>query len=125
VKLTLVNEKVSDSVETSLNYDCTKCKRCISGLKEAAIFELARHVGGPPIEWSVETKDGPLKVEVAFGWAVAGKDSVRVSATAYGPSWWRLDRLEETVTVPRPSGHGRLIDETCPAVLGAGAWPNG
>jgi hypothetical protein len=43
-----------------------------------------------------------LKIEVTFGWAVAGEDAIRVSATAYGPSWWRLDRLEETVTVTVP-----------------------
>jgi hypothetical protein len=67
--------------------------------------ELARRVGNPPVERSVETKDGPLKVEVTVGWAVAGGDGVRISATAYGPSCWRLDRLEETVTVPRPSGN--------------------
>jgi hypothetical protein len=64
--------------------------------------ELAGRVGGPPVERSVETKNGPLTIEVTFGWGAAGKDLVRVSATAYGPSWWRLDRLEETVTVPRP-----------------------
>jgi hypothetical protein len=67
--------------------------------------ELARRVGGAPVERSVETKDGPLRIEVTFGWALAGKDGVRVTATAYGPSWWRLDRLEESVAVPRPSGN--------------------
>jgi hypothetical protein len=66
--------------------------------------ELPRHVGEPPIERSVATEAGPLKVEVKFGWTGTGKDGVRVSATAYGPSWWRLDRLEESVTVLRPSG---------------------
>jgi hypothetical protein len=65
--------------------------------------ELARRVGGPPVERSVETTDASLTIEVTFGWVAAGKDGVRVSATAYGPSWWRLDRLEETFTVPRPS----------------------
>ena len=64
--------------------------------------ELVRRVGGPPVDRSVETTDGSLTIEVTFGWA-GGKDGVRVSATAYGPSWWRLDRLEETITVPRPS----------------------
>jgi hypothetical protein len=53
----------------------------------------------------VETKDGPLRIEVTFRWALAGKDGVRVTATAYGPSWWRLDRLEECIAVPRPSGN--------------------
>ena len=67
--------------------------------------ELARRVDGPPVERSVETEDGPLKVEVTFGWAVSGKFGVRISATAYGPTWWRLDRREETVTVLRPRGN--------------------
>jgi hypothetical protein len=82
--------------------------------------ELARRVGGPPAERSLETEEGPLTVEVTFGWAGAGKEGVRISATAYGPSWWRLDRLEETVTVPQPSGdactrvgaHFRARDDT-------------
>jgi hypothetical protein len=65
--------------------------------------ESARRVGGPPVERSVETTDGSLTIEVTFGWAAAGQDGVRVSATAYGQSWWRLDRLEETITVPQPS----------------------
>jgi hypothetical protein len=30
--------------------------------------ELARRVGGPAVERSVETKDGPLTIEVKFGW---------------------------------------------------------
>jgi hypothetical protein len=55
------------------------------------------------MERSVETTDGPLTIGVTFEWAATGKDAVRVSATAYGASWWRLDRLEETITVPRPS----------------------
>jgi hypothetical protein len=67
--------------------------------------ELVRRVGGAPVERSVETEDGPLRVEVTFGWTVAGGGGVRISATAYGPSWWRLDRLEEAVTVPQPSGN--------------------
>jgi hypothetical protein len=65
--------------------------------------ELARRVGGPPVERSVETADGPLTIEVSFGRAVTGKEGVRVSATAYGPSWWRLDRLEETASVSPPT----------------------
>jgi hypothetical protein len=65
--------------------------------------ELARFVGGPAVERFLETADGPLRIEVTFGSEAAGKEGVRVSATAYGPSWWRLDRLEETVTVPRPA----------------------
>jgi hypothetical protein len=66
--------------------------------------ELARLVGGPPVERSVETRDGPLSVEVFFRWEGDHRRGVRVTATAYGPSWWRLERLEESVTVPRPDG---------------------
>jgi hypothetical protein len=29
--------------------------------------ELARRIGGPSVDRSVETKDGPLTVEVTFG----------------------------------------------------------
>jgi hypothetical protein len=61
--------------------------------------ELARLVGGPPSERTVETRDGPLTVEVTVGWEGTGRGRVRVTATAYGPSCWRLERLEESVTV--------------------------
>jgi len=61
--------------------------------------ELARRVGGPPATRSIETQDGPLTIEVRFGWVGAEWGAVRVTATANGPSWWRLDRLEEAITV--------------------------
>jgi hypothetical protein len=75
----------------------------LEGFRQMPYGELARLVGGPPVERFVETTDDPLTIEVTFGSAAAGKEGVRVSATAYGPSWWRLDRLEETITVPRPA----------------------
>jgi hypothetical protein len=64
--------------------------------------ELARRIGDLPIERSVESQEGPVTIEVCFGWEGAEGGPIRVSATAYGPSWWRLDRLEEAVTVKPP-----------------------
>lgn len=64
--------------------------------------ELARHVGGSPVERSVESEEGPLTIEVRFRWADAPEGAVRICATANGPSWWKLDRLEEAVTVKAP-----------------------
>jgi hypothetical protein len=67
--------------------------------------ELARRVGGPPVARTVETRDGPLKIEVTFERVVASRSGVRVTATAYGPSWWRLERLEGATTVLWPNGN--------------------
>ena len=65
--------------------------------------ELARRVGGPPVERSVESQEGPLTIEVRFRWTDTPKGSIRICATANGPSWWKLDRLEEAVTVRAPN----------------------
>ncbi len=65
--------------------------------------ELLRQVGGPPAARTLDTQDGPLTIEVSFAWAGSHEKAVRVRATAYGPSWWRLERLDEAVTVIPPS----------------------
>jgi hypothetical protein len=68
--------------------------------------ELARLVGGPVVERSVESQEGTLTIEARFEWAVAEGGAVRVSASALGPSWWRFDRLEEATTVAPPIRNG-------------------
>jgi hypothetical protein len=64
--------------------------------------ELARRVDGPSVERSVDCLEGPLTIEVRFRWAGSEGSAVQISASAYGPSSWKLERLDEVVIVKRP-----------------------
>lgn len=70
--------------------------------------ELAGRVGRPPVAKSIESRSGPLVIEVRLVWAEGDPGAVRVHGTADGPSWWRLERLEEAITVSAPTGSGGL-----------------
>ncbi len=61
--------------------------------------ELVRRIGCPPVERSVESQEGPMTIEVRFRWANSEGNAVQISATALGPSCWKLDRLDEAVTI--------------------------
>jgi hypothetical protein len=65
--------------------------------------DLLGRVGGPTTEETVWSEAGPLAIEVRFEWGEAREGAIRIRATANGPSWWRLERLEETALVPPPS----------------------
>jgi hypothetical protein len=68
--------------------------------------ELARLIGGPVIEKTVEHEAGPFVVEVRVEWVENREGTVRIRATANGPSWWRLERMEETALVSPPTVEG-------------------
>jgi hypothetical protein len=68
--------------------------------------ELIRFIGGPVIEKTLEHEAGPLMVEVRVEWAETREGAVRIRATANGPSWWRLERMEETARVSPPAVEG-------------------
>jgi hypothetical protein len=44
-----------------------------------------------------------IDVEVRVHWAAAGREAICVEAVANGPSCWRLERLEDSITVPAPA----------------------
>jgi hypothetical protein len=70
--------------------------------RQLSYEELARRVGGPSVERSVESLEGPLTIEIRFRWAGSEGSAVQISATAYGPSSWKLERLDEAVIVKGP-----------------------
>jgi hypothetical protein len=65
--------------------------------------ELARKVGGPCVERSVDGPEGSITIEIRLRWAGPEGSAVHISATAYGTSCWKLERIEEAVTVARPT----------------------
>ena len=68
--------------------------------------QLVDRVGGAPAMTSVPVGSEVIEVEVRIRWAGPAPGDVRVEAVAYGPSCWRLERLEEAITVPVPRSAG-------------------
>ena len=66
--------------------------------------DLIRFIGGAPIETTEWHGMEPVTIEIRVEWADTKEETIRIRATANGPTWWRLDRFEETVLVhPRAS----------------------
>ncbi len=65
--------------------------------------DLVRYISGPVIERMEWDGAEPLTIEIRVDWADEEAGSIRIRATSNGPSCWRLERLEESVVVRRPS----------------------
>ena len=61
--------------------------------------DLVSLVDAPPLTNTVPVGSEIIDVEVRVRWAESGPGAVRVEAVANGPSCWRLERLEEAITV--------------------------
>jgi hypothetical protein len=63
---------------------------------------LVKHIGQPVTPKSVTAGQEEISVRVQVRWTDSKRRSVRVEATADGPTSWRLERLVESVTVSPP-----------------------
>ncbi len=61
--------------------------------------ELLERTNQPTISRTIESPEGPITIEVQARWTNNERKIVRVSATAYGPTSWHTDRLEEHCNV--------------------------
>ena len=64
--------------------------------------DLVRRVGAPPNVSEAILEGEPLVIELRVGWLNREAGTLRLTAQADGPSCWRLERLEESVTVAPP-----------------------
>lgn len=73
--------------------------------------QIAAIVGQPPSETIVRVGQEDVTVCVGVQWADERKGTLRVEATAAGPSCWALERLEESIIVSpaKPIGVRTLI----------------
>jgi hypothetical protein len=62
--------------------------------------ELRARIGQAPEPRVHHIEGMPLTIEIAVRWSDAQEKAVRVSAVAYGTSHWRVEKLEESVTIP-------------------------
>jgi hypothetical protein len=60
---------------------------------------LAQRVNQPPTSDRVQIGDEEIVVEVAVRWANQKRRSLRVEATALGPSTWMTQRLQESIVL--------------------------
>jgi hypothetical protein len=72
--------------------------------------EVVGRLGKPASITSAVLGDVLISIEVIVTWANGRQTKLRVAATAYGPSHWQTERLEEAITLeplepPRPVGY--------------------
>jgi hypothetical protein len=79
----------------------------LEGWRRLPFNDLVSLVGASPSVTSVPVGAEVIDVEVRITWAEAKPGAIRVEAVANGPSWWRLERLEESVIVSAPRSSGR------------------
>jgi hypothetical protein len=63
---------------------------------------LVKRVDQPSTSKSVAAGPEEISIRVQVKWADTDKSAVRVEATADGPSSFRLERLQESVTISPP-----------------------
>lgn len=63
--------------------------------------------GRPASERVVRVGGEDVTVRVSVRWGNERRGTLRVEAVADGPSWWRLERLEESAIV----GRGQSVEE--------------
>lgn len=61
---------------------------------------LAARIGVAIPPRTVRIGQEDVSIEIGLEWADSGKERVRVHATANGPGHWKLERLEEEITIP-------------------------
>ena len=61
--------------------------------------EVAALAGGPAVSVSDVVGDESVSIEVKVRWADDRHTRLRVEAVAYGPSTWKLERLEEAISL--------------------------
>ena len=67
--------------------------------RQAGFAALVAEVGGPARQKFGRIGEEEVVVDTLVEWADSRRDSVRIVATAAGPSCWRVERLEESVVV--------------------------
>jgi hypothetical protein len=61
--------------------------------------QVAARVGGPAVSVLEMVGNEPVCIKVKVRWADDRRTHLRVEAVAYGPSNWKLKRLEEAITL--------------------------
>ena len=66
--------------------------------------QAMNQVGMPPIVTEALIEGEIVSIEISVGWADPRQSRLNVTAVAYGPNHWRLERLEEAISLEAPGG---------------------
>ena len=67
--------------------------------RQLPIADLVGRVGAAPTVHAAEIDGEAVTWEVVASWVDAKQLAIRVQATVFGPSTWRVQRAEEAITV--------------------------
>lgn len=72
--------------------------------------QLVDLVNQPATETIVKLAEEEVSLRVELQWANSKNGTIRIKATAYGPSCWKLERLEESIVVsPQPGTTTHMV----------------
>jgi hypothetical protein len=71
----------------------------LESLRCEGYHAIVPRVEQPARQTIVRIGEEDVLVETSVRWADQKKRSLRVVATAGGPSWWKLERLEESIVI--------------------------
>ena len=72
-------------------------------LRAVGYDALRSRIGQPAVSETVRVNGEPVVVDLEVVWADRKRDRLRVCGTAFGPSTWRMERLDESFVLG-PSG---------------------
>lgn len=86
--------------------------RLLAAAAREPYIDLVRRVDAPPRVSESCVSGETLTFEVAVHWLDRDAGSLRVVARGLGGSTWRLERLEEAITVIRPHSIEATVRDT-------------
>ena len=93
---------IPSSMQTSDAY--TALVKELEAIRQLPAPDLLALIGAPPVERVLDIAGERIGLELFVTWRDKTHDSVRVIGHARGPSTWHTEHLQESITVPVPSG---------------------
>lgn len=75
--------------------------RKIAEFSESGYQRLVLKVGNPPVTSEAVIDGETVTLETRIRWNDANQSDLRIEVTAFGPSTWRLERLDESIVLKR------------------------
>lgn len=72
----------------------------LEAVKQLSAPDLLALVDAPPSRRDFDISGERIEIEVSVAWRDNTRRSVRITGHARGPSTWRTEHLQESITVP-------------------------
>lgn len=74
--------------------------RELEAIRQLSAAELLARIGAAPIRRVFDISGERIEIEVSATWRDNTHRTIRVTGHARGPSTWRTEHLQESITVP-------------------------